>query len=141
FAKKQGVIYYGERMGYRHGSKAICHSKMLESYAEPGQLIVGTDSHTPHLGALGCIAFGVGTAAILNSWSNKGVRVRVPRSAKVVMRGKKRANGSAKALMLEILRHPYIRDGHAIGQIIEYAGEAVEALSIDERATMTNMVS
>jgi 3-isopropylmalate/(R)-2-methylmalate dehydratase large subunit len=43
--------------------------------------------------------------------------------------------------MLEILRHPYIRDGQAIGQIIEYAGEAVEALSIDERATMTNMAA
>jgi 3-isopropylmalate/(R)-2-methylmalate dehydratase large subunit len=43
--------------------------------------------------------------------------------------------------MLEILRHPYIKDGHAIGQIIEYAGEAVEALSIDERATMTNMAA
>jgi 3-isopropylmalate/(R)-2-methylmalate dehydratase large subunit len=43
--------------------------------------------------------------------------------------------------MLEILRHPYIRDGHAIGQIIEYAGPAVEALSVDERATMTNMAA
>jgi 3-isopropylmalate/(R)-2-methylmalate dehydratase large subunit len=43
--------------------------------------------------------------------------------------------------MLEILRHPYIKDGHAIGQIIEYAGPAVEALSVDERATMTNMAA
>jgi len=43
--------------------------------------------------------------------------------------------------MLEILRHPYIKDGHAIGQIIEYAGPAVEALSVDERATMANMAA
>ncbi|MFP5394480.1 MAG: aconitase family protein, partial [Gammaproteobacteria bacterium] len=42
---------------------------------------------------------------------------------------------------LEILRQPYIKDGHAIGQIIEYAGPAVEALSVDERATMTNMAA
>jgi len=48
---------------------------------------------------------------------------------------------TAKDYMLEILRHPYIRDGHAIGQIIEYAGPAVEALSVDERATMTNMAA
>jgi 3-isopropylmalate/(R)-2-methylmalate dehydratase large subunit len=48
---------------------------------------------------------------------------------------------TAKDFMLEILRHPYIRDGEAIGQIIEYAGGAVEALSIDERATMTNMAA
>ncbi|MBX6365930.1 MAG: 3-isopropylmalate dehydratase [Gemmatimonadetes bacterium] len=141
FAKKQGVIYYGERLGLRLGSEAICHSKMLESYAEPGQLIVGTDSHTPHSGAIGCVAFGVGTTAIFNSWITKDVRVAVPPSFKVVVRGRKPDNVTAKDFMLEILRHPYIRDGHAIGQIIEYAGEAVEALSVDERATMTNMAA
>ncbi len=141
FAKKQGVIYYGERVGFRLGSEAICHSKMLEEYAEPGQLIVGTDSHTPHSGAIGAIAFGVGTTAIFNSWITKDVRVSVPPSFKVVVRGTKPNNVTAKDFMLEILRHPYIRDGHAIGQIIEYAGEAVEALSIDERATMTNMAA
>ena len=141
FAKKQGVIYYGERMGYRLGSEAICHSKMLESYAEPGHMIVGTDSHTPHSGAVGCIAFGIGTTAIFNSWITKDVRVSVPASFKVIVRGQKPDNVTAKDFMLEILRHPYIKDGHAIGQIIEYAGEAVEALSVDERATMTNMAA
>lgn len=141
FARKQGVIYYGERLGIRLGSEAICHSKMLEEYAEPGQLIVGTDSHTPHSGAIGCIAFGIGTTAIFNSWITKDVRVSVPPSFKVVIRGRKPENVTAKDFMLEILRHPYIKDGHAIGQIIEYAGEAVEALSIDERATMTNMAA
>lgn len=141
FAKKQGVIYYGERLGVRLGSEAICHSKMLEEYAEPGQVIVGTDSHTPHSGAIGCIAFGIGTTAIFNSWITKDVRVSVPPSFKVVIRGHKPDYVTAKDFMLEILRHPYIRDGRAIGQIIEYAGEAVEALSIDERATMTNMAA
>jgi 3-isopropylmalate/(R)-2-methylmalate dehydratase large subunit len=141
FAEKQGIKLYGERLGARIGSEAICHSKMLEEYAEPGQLIVGTDSHTPHSGAIGCIAFGVGTTAIFNSWITKDVRVSVPPSFKVVIRGKKPAHVTAKDFMLEILRHPYIRDGHAIGQIIEYGGEAVEALSIDERATMTNMAA
>jgi 3-isopropylmalate/(R)-2-methylmalate dehydratase large subunit len=141
FAEKQGIKLYGERLGARLGSEAICHSKMLEEYAEPGHLIVGTDSHTPHSGAIGCIAFGVGTTAIFNSWITKDVRVSVPPSFKVVIRGKKPAHVTAKDFMLEILRHPYIKDGHAIGQIIEYAGEAVEALSIDERATMTNMAA
>ena len=141
FAKKQGVIYYGERLGIRLGSEAICHSKMLEEYAEPGQLIVGTDSHTPHSGAIGCIAFGIGTTAIFNAWITKDVRVSVPPSFKVIVRGQKPVNVTAKDFMLEILRHPYIREGHAIGQIIEYAGEAVAALSVDERATMTNMAA
>ena len=141
FARKQGVIYYGERLGVRLGSEAICHSKMLESYAQPGQMIVGTDSHTPHSGAIGCIAFGIGTTAIFNSWITKDVRVSVPPSFKVVVHGRKPEHVTAKDFMLEILRHPYIKDGHAIGQIIEYAGDAVEALSIDERATMTNMAA
>jgi 3-isopropylmalate/(R)-2-methylmalate dehydratase large subunit len=141
FAEKQGIRLYGERLGARLGSEAICHSKMLEEYAEPGHLIVGTDSHTPHSGAIGAVAFGVGTTAIFNSWITKDVRVSVPRSFKVVIRGRKPENVTAKDFMLEILRHPYVKDGHAIGQIIEYAGEAVEALSIDERATMTNMAA
>ncbi len=141
FAEKQGIKLYGERIGAQLGSEAICHSKMLEEYAEPGQLIVGTDSHTPHSGAIGCIAFGVGTTAIFNSWITKDVRVNVPPSFRVIIRGKKPDHVTAKDFMLEILRHPYIKDGHAIGQIIEYAGPAVEALSIDERATMTNMAA
>jgi 3-isopropylmalate/(R)-2-methylmalate dehydratase large subunit len=141
FAQKQGVRLYGELGHGRHGSEAICHSKILESYALPGHVIIGSDSHTPHAGAIGAIAFGVGTTAIFNSWITKDVRVEVPPSFKVLVRGEKPENVSAKDFMLEILRHPYIKDGHAIGQIIEYAGPAVEALSVDERATMTNMAA
>lgn len=141
FAEKQEIKLYGEQMGHRQGSEAICHSKILEEYAEPGMLIIGSDSHTPHAGAIGAVAFGVGTTAIFNSWSTKDVRVRVPQSFKVVVSGEPAPNVTAKDYMLEILRHPYIRDGHAIGQIIEYAGPAVEALSVDERATMTNMAA
>jgi 3-isopropylmalate/(R)-2-methylmalate dehydratase large subunit len=65
----------------------------------------------------------------------------VPKSFKVVVRGRKPENVTAKDFMLEILRHPYIKNGDAIGQIVEYAGEAVEELSVDERATMTNMAA
>jgi 3-isopropylmalate/(R)-2-methylmalate dehydratase large subunit len=141
FAEKQGVRLYGELGLGRHGSEAICHSKILESYALPGQIIIGSDSHTPHAGAVGCIAFGVGTTAIFNSWITKDVRVEVPKSFRVEITGEKPENVTAKDFMLEILRHPYIKEGHAIGQIIEYAGSAVEALSVDERATMTNMAA
>jgi len=141
FAEKQGIKLYGEQMGRKLGSEAICHSKILEEYAEPGMLIIGSDSHTPHAGAIGCVAFGVGTTAIFNSWITKDVRVSVPKSFRVVVSGEPAENVTAKDYMLEILRHPYIRDGHAIGQVVEYAGPAVEALSVDERATMTNMAA
>jgi 3-isopropylmalate/(R)-2-methylmalate dehydratase large subunit len=141
FAERQGIRLYGELGMGRHGSEAICHSKVLERYALPGQVIIGSDSHTPHAGAIGCVAFGVGTTAIFNSWITRDVRVEVPPSFRVVIEGEKPSNVTAKDFMLEILRHPYVRDGRAIGQIIEYSGSAVEALSVDERATMTNMAA
>ena len=149
FAEAKGIRLYGQldkRLNLHGalsaaGSEAICHSKILEAHALPGQIIIGSDSHTPHAGAVGCVAFGVGTTAIFNSWITKDVRVEVPKSFKVVVRGEKPANITAKDFMLEILRHPYIKSGEAIGQIIEYAGEAVSALSVDERATMTNMAA
>jgi 3-benzylmalate isomerase len=142
FAEKQGIKLYGElqRLGV-HGSEAICHSKILEAHALPGQVIIGSDSHTPHAGAVGCVAFGVGTTAIFNSWITKDVRVTVPETVRVVVRGRKPANVTAKDFMLEILRQPYVKGGQAIGQLVEYAGEAIEALSVDERATMTNMTA
>ncbi len=146
FAAAQGIKLYGElpRLGRNmavRGSEAICHSKMLEQHALPGQVIIGSDSHTPHSGAIGCVAFGVGTTAIFNSWLTKDVRIKVPPSVLVQVNGEKPENVTAKDFMLQILRHPYVKNGHAIGNIVEYAGSAVEALSIDERATMTNMAA
>jgi len=141
FAEKQGIRLYGElRLGH-HGSEAICHSKILEGHAEPGMVIIGSDSHTPHAGAVGCVAFGVGTTAIFNSWITKDVRLTVPETVKVVVSGRKPDNVTAKDFMLEILRHPYVKSGHAIGKLVEYCGDAVESLSVDERATMTNMTA
>jgi 3-isopropylmalate/(R)-2-methylmalate dehydratase large subunit len=148
FAAEQGVKLYGElpralqgRHGIPTGSEAICHSKILEAHALPGHLIIGSDSHTPHAGAIGALAFGVGTTAIFNSWLTKDVRLQVPPSVLIRVNGRAPEGVTAKDFMLQILRHPYVKDGHAIGKIVEYAGEAVEALSIDERATMTNMAA
>src|SRR3989442_12693176 len=104
-------------------------------------VIIGSDSHTPHAGAVGCVAFGVGTTAIFNSWITKDVRLTVPDTVKVVVRGRKPDNVTAKDFMLEILRHPYVKSGQAIGRRVEYCGDAVESLSVDERPTMTNMTA
>jgi 3-isopropylmalate/(R)-2-methylmalate dehydratase large subunit len=140
FAKQQGIKLHGE-LTDRKGSEGICHSVMLETYALPGQVNVGSDSHTPHVGAIGCIAFGIGTTDVFNSWITKDVRVKVPESVKIVMRGKKRPNVTAKDFILKILSLDYVRSGKALAKVMEYAGEAVEALSVDERATMTNMAA
>ena len=141
FAERQGIKLYGELRRGHHGSEAICHSKILEAHAEPGQIIIGSDSHTPHAGAVGCVAFGVGTTAIFNSWITKDVRLKVPETVRVMVRGRKPDNVTAKDFMLEVLRHPYVKNGKAIGKLVEYSGDAVADLSVDERATMTNMTA
>ena len=140
FAKRKGIRLHGE-LTDRKGSEGICHSVVLESYAVPGQLVVGSDSHTPHSGAIGCIAFGIGTTDVFNSWITKDVRVRVPESVKVVVHGNKQPNVTAKDFILKILSLDYVRSGKALAKVIEYAGEAIEELSVDERATMTNMAA
>ena len=140
FAERKGIRLHGE-LKDRKGAEGICHSVVLESYALPGQLIVGSDSHTPHSGAIGCVAFGIGTTDVFNSWITKDVRVRVPESVKVVVRGKTRGNVTAKDLILKILSLDYVRSGKALAKVIEYSGEAIEQLSVDERATMTNMAA
>ena len=140
FAKQQGIKLHGE-LADRKGSEGICHSVMLETYALPGQVNVGSDSHTPHVGAIGCIAFGIGTTDVFNSWITKDVRVKLPESVKIVIRGKRHPNVTAKDFILKILSLDYVRSGKALAKVMEYAGEAVEALSVDERATMTNMAA
>jgi 3-isopropylmalate/(R)-2-methylmalate dehydratase large subunit len=140
FAAKQGIKLHGE-LKDRKGSEGICHSIVLESYALPGQLNVGSDSHTPHVGAIGCVAFGIGTTDVFNSWITKDVRVKVPESVKIVIRGKRHPNTTAKDFILKILSLDYVRSGKALAKVMEYAGEAIEELSVDERATMTNMAA
>jgi 3-isopropylmalate/(R)-2-methylmalate dehydratase large subunit len=140
FAAKQGIKLHGE-LKDRKGSEGICHSIVLESYALPGQLNIGSDSHTPHVGAIGCVAFGIGTTDVFNSWITKDVRVKVPESVKIVIRGKRQANATAKDFILKILSLDYVRSGKALAKVMEYAGEAIEELSVDERATMTNMAA
>ena len=140
FAKKQGIRLHGE-LTDRKGSEGICHSIVLESYALPGQLNIGSDSHTPHVGAIGCVAFGIGTTDVFNSWITKDVRVRVPESVRIVIHGKKHPNVTAKDFILRILSLDYVRSGKALAKVMEYSGEAIEDLSVDERATMTNMAA
>ena len=140
FAKSRGIRLHGE-LTDRKGSEGICHSIITETYALPGQLNVGSDSHTPHVGAMGCLAFGIGTTDVFNSWFTRDVRVKVPESVKVVIRGQRRENVTAKDFILKLLSMEYIRSGRALAKVIEYSGEAIEALGVDERATMTNMAA
>jgi 3-isopropylmalate/(R)-2-methylmalate dehydratase large subunit len=141
FAKRSGIKLYGEvyRDGKLAGSEAICHNKVIEEIALPGQLVLGTDSHTCMAGALGCFAFGVGSTDMANAWVTRDVRVQVPQTARFVLRGRLRADVCAKDVMLHILSQSFFKSGDGIGKVLEFAGEGVWPLSLDERATLTNM--
>lgn len=123
------------------GAEGICHAMMAETYALPGQVVVGTDSHTPHSGALGCLAFGAGATEIANSWMTGYVRCKIPDTLRIEVSGALHRGVTAKDVVLHLLQMERIRSGGAIGLVFEYGGAAVRAMNIDERATLTNMVA
>jgi 3-isopropylmalate/(R)-2-methylmalate dehydratase large subunit len=119
----------------------ISHAMMAERYVLPGQLVAGTDSHTPHSGALGCVAFGVGTTDMANALVTGAVRLTVAASVKIELQGKLPSGVTSKDIVLHLLALPWIRAGGGIGKVFEFCGSVVRAMSIDERATLTNMTA
>jgi len=117
----------------------ISHAMMAEHYALPGQLVVGTDSHTPHSGALGCVAFGVGTTDMANAFVTGAVRITVPESLRIDLDGRLPPGLTAKDIVLHLLALPAIRAGAGVGKVFEFCGAVVRALATDDRATLTNM--
>ncbi|MEM5277753.1 aconitase family protein [Cupriavidus taiwanensis] len=117
----------------------ISHAMMAERYALPGQVVVGTDSHTPHSGALGCVAFGVGTTDMANAFVTGAVRLTLPQSILVRLHGVLAPGVTAKDVVLHLLARADIKAGAGVGKVFEFTGPVVGAMSIDERATLTNM--
>jgi 3-isopropylmalate/(R)-2-methylmalate dehydratase large subunit len=137
FTEKQGIKLYGENP--EGGSEAICHNAVVEDLALPGQIVIGTDSHTCMAGVLGCFAFGVGATDMANAWFTKDIRISVPETVHYVLKGKKRADVAAKDVMLYILASEYMKSSKGIGKVLEFAGEDLMNWPMDERATLTNM--
>lgn len=140
FARDYGLKDHGYLPG-EEGSEGISHAMMAESYAIPGEICVGTDSHTPHSGALGCLAFGVGTTDMANAFMTGAVRLTVPETLLIRLEGRLPAGVTAKDVVLKLLAEPRIRSGLGLGKVFEFAGPAIAVLSIDERATLTNMTA
>jgi 3-isopropylmalate/(R)-2-methylmalate dehydratase large subunit len=137
FTMKQGIRLYGENP--EGGSEAICHNAVVEDLALPGQIVIGTDSHTCMAGVLGCFAFGVGSTDMANAWFAKDIRIKVPETVRYVLKGRKRPDVAAKDVMLVILASDYMKTSLGIGKVLEFAGDDLKNWSMDERATLTNM--
>ncbi len=139
FVARHGLVDHGIRTDGQ-GSEGISHALVAERYARPGMLVVGTDSHTPHSGALGCVAFGVGSTDMANAFVTGAVRfAAMPEVLRIEVDAPLPPGVSAKDLVLHLLALPAIRDGAGVGRVFEFGGPGVRALSTDERATLTNM--
>ncbi|MEM7446866.1 MAG: aconitase family protein [Myxococcota bacterium] len=137
FSKKNGLRLYGELD--EGGAEAICHNAIVEDLALPGQLVTGTDSHSCMAGVLGAFAFGIGSTDMANAWFTGDVRLTVPETLRFELRGRLREGVAAKDVMLYILSKPFFRTSQGIGKVLEFGGTGLQSLSIDERATLTNM--
>ncbi|OPC77159.1 hypothetical protein B4N89_42125 [Embleya scabrispora] len=137
FAELGGGHLIGPREG--GGSRAICHNHILEHVARPGDVIIGTDSHTCTGGAVGALAFGVGATDIANAWYNRETLVKVPAVVRVELDGALRPGVCAKDVMLGLLVHPGIEGSRTLGKVLLFTGSGVGSISVDERATLCNM--
>src|ERR1051325_5054595 len=117
FTTQQSIRLYGSTP--EGGSEAICHNAVVEDLALPGQIVIGTDSHTCMAGVLGCFAFGVGSTDMANAWYAKDIRIRVPETVRYLLKGKKRADVAAKDVMLYILASEYMKTSKGIGKVLE----------------------
>ena len=117
--------------------EGVCHQLIVESYANPGEVIVGADSHTVTAGALGAFATGMGSTDVAIAIALGKTWLRVPESFRVVVRGSFKKGVYAKDLMLHLIGS-IGADGATYGSL-EFCGETVEKMSMSERFTLANM--
>lgn len=129
-ANKYGIAF--SRPG-----NGVCHQVHIERYAVPGQTLLGSDSHTPTCGGLGMIAIGAGGLDVACAMGGGAYYITAPAICNVQLSGRLPEWVSAKDIILEVLRVLTVKGG--VGKIIEYSGDALEYLTIPERATITNM--
>jgi aconitate hydratase len=115
----------------------ICHQVHFESFSVPGQLLLGSDSHTPLCGSTGMLAIGAGGLDVAIAMGGGPFHVPMPRVVRVWLTGALRRWVSAKDLILELLRRYSVGGGS--GKVFEYAGPGVASLSLPQRATICNM--
>ncbi|WP_019960795.1 3-isopropylmalate dehydratase large subunit [Woodsholea maritima] len=125
-------------LGWNSDNRGVVHVIGPELGAtQPGMTIVCGDSHTATHGAFGALAFGIGTTEVSHVLATQCLLQRKPKSMRVTLRGRAPANVSAKDMVLAVIAKLGVDGG--TGSVIEYAGEAIEALDMEGRMTVCNM--
>ncbi len=124
-------------IGFWKPGSGIIHQVVLEQYAFPGALIIGTDSHTPNGGGLGMLAIGVGGADAVDVMAGQPWSLLNPKVIGVRLTGKLKGWASPKDVILKVAGTLTVKGG--TGKIVEYFGSGVESISCTGKATITNM--
>ncbi len=124
-------------IGFWKPGAGIIHQIVLENYAFPGGMMIGTDSHTPNAGGLGMIAIGVGGADAVDVMAGMAWELRFPQLIGIKLTGKLSGWASAKDIILKVAGLLTVKGG--TGSIIEYFGEGAESLSATGKGTICNM--
>ena len=134
-AAETGIRFHGTSQGISTG---ICHTIVREEIALPGQVILGTDSHTCSAGALNCFAYGIGNTELACLWEHNEVGGRVPHTVRILLRGHLRPSCTAKDVILELARRGK-KTGIFTGKVMEFTGPALDQFIFEEQAVLSNM--
>ena len=134
WVRDQGVGHFFEV------GRGICHQVISEeALVLPGQVIFGSDSHTTHFGWLGAFGMGVGRTEMAALWATGELWLRVPEAMQIVLAGALQPGVTAKDVMLHILQDLTVNGGQY--RSIEFTGDAISSLPIDERPVIPNMMA
>ncbi|MEG2837952.1 MAG: aconitase family protein, partial [Erysipelotrichaceae bacterium] len=129
-ASKYGVYFSKPGNG-------ICHQVHLERFAAPGKTLLGSDSHTPTAGGIGCLAMGAGGLDVACAMAGRSFQIVMPRIVNIILKNECRLGVTSKDIILKVLQMLSVKGG--VGKVIEYSGDALKHLSVPQRATITNM--
>ncbi|MEG0697548.1 MAG: aconitate hydratase, partial [Algoriella sp.] len=124
-------------IGFWKPGAGIIHQVVLENYAFPGGMMIGTDSHTPNAGGLGMVAIGVGGADAVDVMAGMAWELKMPKLIGVKLTGKLSGWAASKDIILEVAGRLTVKGG--TGAIVEYFGEGAESLSATGKGTICNM--
>jgi len=124
-------------IGFWKPGAGIIHQVVLENYAFPGGLMIGTDSHTPNAGGLGMVAIGVGGADAVDVMAGLAWELKMPKVIGIKLTGKLNGWTAAKDIILKVAGILTVKGG--TGAIVEYFGEGADSISATGKATICNM--
>lgn len=134
FVKEQGIRNFFEV------GRGICHQVLVEEgLALPGEVVLGSDSHTPHAGVMGAFGAGIGRSEMASLWALGELWLRVPESLKIVVNGRLNPGVTAKDLALYVIGD--LGNDGGLSMSVEWAGEAIQSMTLSERAVLPNMMA